>query len=346
MVVRVALVEVFWLEPMSGGSLGEGVDVNRPDFAGEDRPPIAPSPETSKAIEHLLVDALADTERRYGLECSNRQLSLHDPRICDLAALALNQRWPEKYHFTWSANPAQSDPQLVALRDQWRAENGLPSITPPPPVVIPAASEVEMAPLLDEFAGADAARRQALTEQITEKFGFGALPLIRARLEKSGNASFRPLAISVASRVREVSILADASDSAAKSGIAPLKGQALTGARLYQLANELQDTLPADVRAVTLVAERAGDGTGFRVTVEWLPGRPIHYTGWKREMVVHSGGKNLQADIGGWTMEGAMAKESIYGPMGKALEKAIQADLDAPIAVRLRLQRDNAYSPE
>jgi hypothetical protein len=317
---------------MSGGSIGASVSRAGP-------PKSITGPDD--AIQRLLEAALDDSERRFSLDLTTSKIALHDPRICDFAALALSQRWPKKYPYEWTANSVELDARLEQLRNHIRADKGLPPATPAPRVTIPPAREADVASLLDEFAAAKPEQRDALTEKIDTTFGLGALPIVRARLEASKDPALRALAVHLASRVREVRILADASGSAGKSKIALLKDQSLTSARLYQLASDLEDFLPADVRAVTLVAERAGDGAGFLVTLQWLPGQPRKYEGWTRELTVHGGGQGLGND-GGWTRHGAMARPNIYERFCQAFEIAVQSDIDAPITVRLRLQRDNA----
>jgi hypothetical protein len=195
--------------------------------------------------------------------------------------------------------------------------------------------------LLDAFAAAsDDAARNAVTEKITTRFGLGALPAVRARLEKSGNAAFRPLAVHLASLVREVWVEADAWDSARVSAIGALQGQSLSGERLHRLADELQSALPAAVRSVVFYAERPGDGTGFKVTVAWRAGEVAKQKGWDRAMAVR--GDESFYDHNGYMAEGAMEKEKIYRDLAEALEKARQAHLDGPIVVRVQIQRSGS----
>ena len=188
-----------------------------------------------------------------------------------------------------------------------------------------------MAPLLDAFAAAsDGGRRDVITVQIAEKYGFAALPAARARLEGLKNEAFRPLVINLASRVREVRIEADAGGSAGKSGIASLKGQLLDGARLDKLAHELESAMPPDVRAVTFHAERAGDGTGFKVTIGWLEGGLDRQTGWDREIAVRAGSENLYGQTG-YTANGQPVRETMYREMAAAFQTAIESEIDAPV---------------
>jgi len=302
--------------------------------------PQLPGGAAGAAIERLLAAALDDPERRFGMRKDYEEASIDGPRVCDVAAFALSQRWPEKYQFHWRENPVECDAQVTRIRDRWRAENGLPPLPALPANVVAAAKALEVAPLLDAFATApDAATRDDIAAQIATRFGFGALPVVRSRLVKSKNEAFRPLAITLASRVREVVIEADAGESAARCGIAGLKGESLTGRRLYNLAYELESVMPSDVRAVTFVAERAGDGAGFKVTIGWLAGGLDRQTGWDREMCVQQGNKSLYYSEG-YSSDGDVAKGEIYRGMGDAFEKAIESEIDAPLTVRIRSQRE------
>jgi hypothetical protein len=120
--------------------------------------------------------------------------------------------------------------------------------------------------------------------------------------------------------------------------VALLKGQRLDGARLCQLATEFQSALPPAVRSVSFFAERAGDGNGFNVSIGFVAGEVSGQTGWEREMSVRHGDRNVY-NQGGYTREGAIRTENIYGGMKEAFEQAVQRELNAPVTVRFRLQR-------
>jgi len=333
--VRLAVVDVFVPWEQRGTEFLKGRKVH-----ALVKMPELPGGVAGDAIERLLAGALDDPERRFGMRKDYDEASIDGPRVCDVAAFALSQRWPKKYQFHWRENPVECETQVARIRDQWRSENGLPPLPAWPANVVPAAKAPEVAPLLDAFAMApDAGARDDIAAQIATRFGFGALPIVRSRFEKSKNEAFRPLAINLASRVREVVIEADAGDSAARCGIAGLKGESLTGKRLYNLAYELESVMPSDVRAVTFVAERAGDGAGFKVTIGWLAGGLDRQTGWDREMSVQQGNKSLYYNEG-YSSDGDVAKGEIYRGMGDAFEKAIQSEIDAPIIVRIRSQRE------
>jgi hypothetical protein len=70
-------------------------------------------PEVNGAIEKLLVAALSDEERRTKMSGNFENVSIEDPRVCDLAAFILSKRWPEKYQFDWSKDAKQCDAQIA-----------------------------------------------------------------------------------------------------------------------------------------------------------------------------------------------------------------------------------------
>ena len=133
--VRLAVVKVFLPAAKGhGGFSGIGPIVSvRGDI------PKLPAGEAGRAIERLLATALDDRERRFGLKGTYNQFSYSDPRVCDVAALVLSGRWPEKYRFEWSATSTECDAQIAGMRDRWRAENGLPPLASPMPVASPAS---------------------------------------------------------------------------------------------------------------------------------------------------------------------------------------------------------------
>lgn len=118
--VRLAIVRVFLPFPKNGGSSSGGPGVN----VDADIPNL-PAGEAGFAIERLLIAALDDPERRSEMKGSYNEVSYEDPRVCDMAALVLSQRWPEKYQFQWAADSKERDTQIGRTRDRWRSENGL-----------------------------------------------------------------------------------------------------------------------------------------------------------------------------------------------------------------------------
>jgi hypothetical protein len=114
--VRFAIVEVFLFSKGNYGGAGPGVDVQA--YMAN-----LPAGEAGAAIERLLVSELDDSAKRVGLNGNIGDTSYKDPRVCDMAAFVLSERWPDKYHFHWVANAVECDAQIAQLRDRWRSEN-------------------------------------------------------------------------------------------------------------------------------------------------------------------------------------------------------------------------------
>ncbi len=333
--VRLAILQAFLPATKNascwpiGRSIHVSSDIKRP-----------PDGEAGVILERLIMSALADTTRRFAMKGRYGEVSYEDPRICDLAALVLSQLWPERYTFRWVADAAECDSQILPIRIRWRKENGLPPLPPSTPIAIVPVKETDVAPLLDQFVVApDDGARATLTTRIQETFGLRALPAVRSRLEDPKNEVFRPLIIHLASTVREVRFKPQAA-GLADSIFTSLKGQALTGVRLRQLAAQLPSILPKDVRALTLLVERAADGTGFVMTIDCVPGKlPTQY-GWEHEEAVRCGRQNLLGSFTYTRIDG-----QTYQNLETVFEKALQSGVDAPVTACIRIERSRLGSP-
>jgi len=105
-----------------------------------DAEPPAPDAKWEAAVESLLVHALADahhmrgwTGRKAGTSVGCDGYNFGDPRVCDVAACALKEKFPDRYDFQLGAPVAERDGQLLAFRNRWRAAHGLPALPPPAP---------------------------------------------------------------------------------------------------------------------------------------------------------------------------------------------------------------------
>jgi hypothetical protein len=331
--VRLAIVQVFAPFPKNGDSVsGVGRVYANGDMAD------LPGGAAGEAIEELLVNALEDEAWCFGPQGRINGVRYSNPRLCEMAALVLTQRWPDKYPFRWVAVRGERAQQIDKIRNRWRADHGLPPV-PPPAAVVPAAPEAEVARLLEAFAAApNDAGRAAVTAEIDKALGLAALPAVQARFEQAKTAAWRELAVHLANRVREVRVVADIGGAAKKTGVIALQGQPLDRTHLLQLAHKLEATLPPGACGVHLDVERVGDGTGFAITVAWLPGSVKKPTGWWRGEVVADGESTLYA-TNGYTMDGAVEKVSIYRNFGDMFDRALRAGIDAPVVVQLRLKR-------
>jgi hypothetical protein len=90
-----------------------------------------PSERTLNAIEAVLVAALADTEERAGMSGSRNGKNFFDPRICDMAACLLSERWPQRYTFDFSASLNTRERQRRECANVWRVAHGLSAVPTP-----------------------------------------------------------------------------------------------------------------------------------------------------------------------------------------------------------------------
>jgi hypothetical protein len=111
--VRLAAVMVYLPWPRAAGQSSEGKGVSaRGDIKD------LPGGSAGSAIERLLIAALDDKDQRLNLRGDYDEVSYKDPRICDMAALVLAKRWPEKYPFTWSATDMERDAQIALMKSR------------------------------------------------------------------------------------------------------------------------------------------------------------------------------------------------------------------------------------
>lgn len=90
------------------------------------------SPELDERRQQILQRALEDRSAKWGAMISTGAVTRHNPRVCDEAALALNERWPERYPFKWSSALRERDTAILALRNAIRASRGESPLPAPP----------------------------------------------------------------------------------------------------------------------------------------------------------------------------------------------------------------------
>lgn len=96
-------------------------------------------PEVEKSIEDALVQLLDDLTMHYGsfgCTVNGQSTQLSDPRSADLAAIALQQHWPERYSFDPKGPARLLDRRLIALKNTWRTRRDLPELPLPKPAEV------------------------------------------------------------------------------------------------------------------------------------------------------------------------------------------------------------------
>ena len=81
--------------------------------------------------EEIAASALSDRTVQHGTSGNLGEIDYWDPRVCDLAAWSLAERWPERYSFKWSATRIERDPQIVHAANVWRAAHAMKALPIP-----------------------------------------------------------------------------------------------------------------------------------------------------------------------------------------------------------------------
>ena len=113
--LRLTIVEAFDLESSSSRMPSGSASTRRSDGAVS-QPPKA----VLEAIEKLLATALDDTEQCKERPDSLPNKPLSNPRICDMAAHVLAQRFPKEYSFDVSAPLPDQERQRLTAINTWR----------------------------------------------------------------------------------------------------------------------------------------------------------------------------------------------------------------------------------
>ena len=95
------------------------------------------STTTLAAIEAALAGALLDTDECLDTSFGRDELTLADPRICDVAAWFLADRWPARYAFDPLGSLSIRNRQRLVCLNAWRAAHNLPPFEIPPLRILP-----------------------------------------------------------------------------------------------------------------------------------------------------------------------------------------------------------------
>lgn len=99
-----------------------------------------PAPSTLAAFERLLASALNDTEEYLNANDTRGGKAYWEPRISDIAAQGLADRWPEHYQFDISANLRTRERQRIECLNVWRKSLDLAALPLPTPLTTRVSS--------------------------------------------------------------------------------------------------------------------------------------------------------------------------------------------------------------
>jgi hypothetical protein len=105
-------------------------DTNRWSWRHEAEPA---SPKTVEATERALVLLLEDKTECFNISFSRNDKGLSDPRVCDLAAWFLSDRWPDRYSFDVRGSLESRNRQRLLSLNTWRTAHNLPAEPLPTP---------------------------------------------------------------------------------------------------------------------------------------------------------------------------------------------------------------------
>lgn len=129
------------------------------------------SAATLEAQEAFLVSELHDTEERTGLGGSRNGINYSDPRICDMAAWYLSERWPGRYRFDIRKSLRSREVQRITCLNTWRHAHNL-SLEPLPNTNLPKVAREHSTWVMQiEFATNGVAPQPALTARLEQLKG-------------------------------------------------------------------------------------------------------------------------------------------------------------------------------
>jgi hypothetical protein len=308
--------------------------------------PSRPEPGSvmDRKIEEILAELLRVTDRQVGLSGGRSMpdgtsVSYSDPRICDMAALEMASRWPDRYHFNPSDPTQTRDRAIVGIEKRWRRDRGLPPIpSASPSASRPANPEIpKILARLESESDAAAIRNYVAA---LESLGLDALPWIEEALEKFPNdrasrTALVELADRLANTVRDATLAADGFTSPAEldAKVNAMKGSRPSATALVQLWLDACAALPNGCGSVAFSAERAGDGTGVVIALHLTAGE-----GGKRVAAYHGSvmaDRNSLFTGGGQSVRSRFAELDSHEDQQKAIEKALESPRKKSFEVHL-----------
>jgi hypothetical protein len=246
--------------------------------AGKDEPKgIQEDEAVLAAVEALLVFALKDTEEQLGMSGCWNDKPFCDPRICDVAARILVQRWPGRYEFNPTAPLSIRDRQRLEMANIWRTEHGLLTVPIPEPRTIQEVPQEKIQPLLDQILKARSAESCTRALRQVEVLGLPALPAILDLLECIGRDHAAREEIEVLSKrlaciVEEVVIdpQSEQMEEGLKHALHGAKGRPLTAAAFAELFVRMARELEGHEGQVRLAADRNGDNMGVILSARFV----------------------------------------------------------------------------
>jgi hypothetical protein len=266
------------------------------------------SPEVIAARDELLMRALDDTERYWGMSSGRNGKGIHNPRLCDLAAWEVANTWKMPDAFDISASLRIRDRQRIELQNVWRKKQGMKLLAVSEAKKIDRLPDAAIQPLLQAllYAPNDAQRQQA--RQLIEVAGLPALPAAKELLAKisKDHPAFAELQKAVnrlACVVGEVKLGKDSAEPSKefKEKMEALKDRPLEMRELIDLYVSVVKALPPGVSGVDISMEREGDDTGIVMEITLVKGKvagPVLGLWWKHDEWINTDGQGTHGVLG------------------------------------------------
>jgi hypothetical protein len=224
--------------------------------------------ELSLAAERMLVAMLDDTEQYLGGAPGSRAVECHAPRPCDIAAVVLSERWPDKYKFELEAPTIERDIARAAIKNRWRGDHGL-SLSPTPQKSSKLQQvEARAAALLAELGTATDPTRRGRAVAELESLGVAALAriqrhLARAETSQGDRTALAPVVRQLSGTVADVRIdeRSHPPEPPLRDALRDLRGKVLTGKGLTDVVRKF--------------AANKAEAEEFRITLVGLPGEGL-----------------------------------------------------------------------
>jgi hypothetical protein len=290
------------------------------------------------ALESFLAQVLDDKE-----ECADNP---GEPRICDLAAIALAERWGQPTAPHNFAPERARDLFCLEVANQWRKKQGQkPTEQPAPKVIPPAPPQVQ--DLLRRIVLATKSEQRKPALDALEAIGLATLAQVRSALNElkptqNAYADLRSLAVRLGFIVTDVSFtpMSASPSGDLRNKVQQLKHRPMSAGLLADLIDSTLMAMPGGVSGIRVDLDRPGDGTGVSLRITLIPAPSNLDKGrssWAASEVLRID-KQLIVDYGtGAKSESVLTirNHDEYDHTFQNLERAFGAAPEQPVVIRI-----------
>lgn len=294
----------------------------------------------ASTVEALLIAAFDDPEESYTSK------DYPETRVCDLAAQVLSQLHPKKFTFDAAAHPSSRNRQLVIMKNVWNRANNLPPLPVPELRRIPAIPMDELRPILDRYLAAVGDKRLAVRNEI-EKLGFGALPGVLERRDKTSEKTEQAIWKDLANRLSCIVAEIEIAEKSVKPNaiiakrLDSLKGKPFDAKDFIETIGIILKNSPKDAQGFRVAVRRIGGGTGFSMKFDFLA-NPKNAKGppsqWGFSESVKIGKAHVRSQFGATSDAGFKQwTGGNYPDLEKILAQVSAVDPDQRVEIRIHI---------